>query len=375
MKWVEKLFELNRGGKQSNLRPMEGLRGFAVFLVFLVHFASVFRTWMPVPKAVSDHFEKGLGHGGVNLFFILSGYLIYRSLMERAPSFLPYFRRRIQRIYPVFLVMFTIYLLLSWIFPGESRIPDGATAATAYLVQNLLLLPGVFPIEPMITVAWSLSYEMFFYLFLPLFISLLRLRERPAALRIALITILTIGIILLCWMFKGPIRFSLFTTGMLLHEVLRGKTRALPGTITLLILAAGFLVVCFPPADIPKTLLRTSVFCVTFFLLCLSCFREPHQLPGRIFSWTPLRWLGNMSYSYYLMHGLALNAFDLILSKVLPPGYPGLAPFATLLAAAFLVTLVASAALFALVERPFSLNGVIPPQEPASVATRGAQEG
>ena len=39
----------------------------------------------------------------------------------------------------------------------------------------------------------------------------------------------------------------------------------------------------------------------------LACFRAEGPL-YRAFAWTPLRWLGNMSYSYYLIHGLALKA-------------------------------------------------------------------
>ena len=69
-----------------------------------------------------------------------------------------YAKRRVQRIYPVFLVVFAIYIMLSFIFPSESKLPEGYVEIVKYILQNLLLLPGVFNIEPLITVAWSLSY-------------------------------------------------------------------------------------------------------------------------------------------------------------------------------------------------------------------------
>lgn len=46
LEWLRARFELSRGGAGQNIRPMEGLRGFAVFLVFLVHYANLIRPWL-----------------------------------------------------------------------------------------------------------------------------------------------------------------------------------------------------------------------------------------------------------------------------------------------------------------------------------------
>ena len=46
MEWLTQRFELSRGGEGQNLRPMEGLRGFAVFLVFLVHYVALVKPWI-----------------------------------------------------------------------------------------------------------------------------------------------------------------------------------------------------------------------------------------------------------------------------------------------------------------------------------------
>lgn len=180
MAWLAQRFELSRGGQADNVRPMEGLRGFAVLLVFLTHYAGMVEPWI-AGGTETARIASGLrhvGHAGVDLFFVLSGYLIYGSLMKRPQPFIGFMRRRIARIYPAFLVVFIAYVLLSFAFPSESRIPADPAEAALYLVQNLLLLPGLFPIDPLITVAWSLSFEMLFYLVTPAFIALLGLRRR-----------------------------------------------------------------------------------------------------------------------------------------------------------------------------------------------------
>ena len=75
----------------------------------------------------------------------------------------------------------------------------------------------------------------------------------------------------------------------------------------------------------------------------------------RAFSWTPLRWLGNMSYSYYLIHGLTLKAAFKVVAVILPATAGGAWVFWALLAPAFGLTLLTSAALFLAVEQPLSL--------------------
>ena len=72
-------------------------------------------------------------------------------------------------------------------------------------------------------------------------------------------------------------------------------------------------------------------------------------------TWAPLRWLGNMSYSYYLMHGLVVRAGFAVLGRVLPDGLPPPA-FWMALVPLFAATLAAGAVLFIVVEKPLSLR-------------------
>jgi peptidoglycan/LPS O-acetylase OafA/YrhL len=84
---------------------------------------------------------------------------------------------------------------------------------------------------------------------------------------------------------------------------------------------------------------------------------------SRIFSFAPLRWLGNMSYSFYLFHGLPMHVVAIALARPRVSGLPYsllLAVIWILLPVVFAVTAAASTALFLAVEKPLSLSSVTP---------------
>lgn len=359
MEWLASQFELARGTDGHNVRTMEGMRGFAVFLVFLVHFLTLAAPWIEPNSAfsaVTDAVRK-IGNSGVDLFFVLSGYLIYGSLISRRQPFLAFMRRRVIRIYPTFCVVFATYLFLSFSHPSESRMPRDAYDAWIYTLQNLALLPGIFPITPFITVAWSLSYEMFFYLALPMVLLLGNLSGRSAQWRMRFFIGLGAVMLVCCTFFGGPVRLIMFIAGVLLYEAMRsGKIVAPRDGFALLALAGGLLVNAVPFSLTPVGPVKLLILAAAFFVVCYSCFRGQSVTLVRTFSWTPLRWLGNISYSYYLIHGLTLKATFPILAKVVPPAANGPLFIGALLPLMFATTLVPSMVLFIMVERPFSLN-------------------
>jgi exopolysaccharide production protein ExoZ len=351
-------FELARGGAAQNVLPMEGLRGFAVFLVFLVHYVSVMSPWITAHSGLSRFSDAihTVGNSGVDLFFVLSGYLIYGSLIKRQQAFLPFIRKRIARIYPAFCVVFAIYLLLSILSPKDSRIPAVASDAVLYILQNFLLLPGLFPIEPIITVAWSLSYEMFYYLVIPLAVFVFGLRQRSPRWRVMFFLAIAVAITVYCALNTGHVRLIMFIAGILLYEAGNNGKITVPGkAYALAALIAGLVSTLIPFPGSASFALKTAILAASFFLVCFSCFSEADNMLARTFSWTPLRWLGNMSYSYYLLHGLALKIGFFVLLKAMPTVSNQELVFFVLLAPMFVVTLVPSAVLFILIERPMSL--------------------
>ena len=178
--WLRDQLELGRRGA-GRLASMEGLRGLAVVLVFLVHYSDLVTPWVEDsgPVALLARRVGDAGNIGVDLFFVLSGFLIYGGLMRREQAWRPFVRRRLRRLYPTFLVVLAAYTVLAIAIPTASDVfPTDPAAIAPFLVVNALLLPGIIPVEPFITVTWSLSYEVFFYLTVPAFITGLHLRTR-----------------------------------------------------------------------------------------------------------------------------------------------------------------------------------------------------
>jgi peptidoglycan/LPS O-acetylase OafA/YrhL len=347
-------FELSRTGAGVSLRPMEGLRGLAVLLVFLVHYVSLSAPWRggDTTLAALASSLHTVGNVGVDLFFVLSGYLIYGSLLARPQPLHHFLRRRVRRIYPVYTFVFALYLLLSWALPSQNRIPAHWPEALYYLAGNFFLLNGFGTAPPLISVAWSLSYEMLSYLLIALLISTLRLRLRSRAWRCLFFAMLGLVAAVGFANFGGPARMLLFIAGIFVHEAVARPSLPAPGTLlaTCAVLAAWAMLL------MPLALwLKLAALCGAFFLLCLSCFQRPGSVLALALCWTPLRWLGNISYSYYLIHGLALKAAFMALTLLSPPLPHGMGFFLLMLTPMLAVTLPPAVLLFLLVERPCSL--------------------
>jgi peptidoglycan/LPS O-acetylase OafA/YrhL len=355
-KTLEDVYEAPPGA--SRIVPMEGVRGLAVLLVFFVHYHALFHRWTldGGTTAAISFFLWSIGHSGVDLFFALSGFLIYGSIITGHTPYLRFMGRRAWRIYPTFLAVFAIYLVLSFAFPAENKIPAGP-AGLLYLGENLLLLPGIFGIAPMITVAWSLSYEIFYYLLIPLVVIGLGLRRwsprRCAALFAALAAVYTVYC---AWGPYPRLQLIMFVSGILLFEAfrLRPDHPAMASTKTSDALGLAALAACAPIAylsgDLGRGWFVKIVLQFPLFLIFLfACFRSNSFL-GRLFSGRFIRYLGNMSYSYYLIHGLTLKFVAMILARLVPENTTGLVYWLTL-PAAFGATWISSTVLYVLVEK------------------------
>jgi exopolysaccharide production protein ExoZ len=261
--------------------------------------------------------------------------------------------------------VFSLYVVLSFAFPRESKIPSGVGPAVTYLIENALLLPGVFRISPMITAAWSLSFEAAFYLILPPLIAVLGLRSRSPRVRILVIGALSLVIAVF---FYRWYRAAMFGAGIILAEWSRLRTERGEGRdwdtfgLVALVVAIPVAAVLFNrqllPSVIPtflrlRPLAYVLVLSVAFLPMCIAAFSGKGRL-ARFFTLRPLRLLGNMSYSYYLLHGVTLKGLFFILAMVLPHGYAPAMSW-VLLPFAFALTCLTSGVLFTLVERPYSI--------------------
>jgi peptidoglycan/LPS O-acetylase OafA/YrhL len=149
---------------QNNLTPedkfagLDHLRAFAILFVFFFHYPSG-----EIPEWLAD--IKDFGWTGVDLFFVLSGFLIARQLFQQIKNknwLVPFFIKRSLRIFPVYFTVVAIY----FIFPGF-REREALAPLWKFLTftQNIGLDPSI---NGTFSHAWSLCVEEQFYLFFPL---------------------------------------------------------------------------------------------------------------------------------------------------------------------------------------------------------------
>lgn len=355
---------------------MEGMRGVAVLLVFAVHFASTFEQWgQGVLTRGFISTAYGIGHSGVDLFFVLSGYLIYGGVIRKRLHFPTYMRRRLRRIYPTFFVVFCLYVVLALLMPSQSKIPEGAVPAALYLGANLLLLPGMLDITPLNVVTWSLSFEMFFYLTIPLVVGLLGLRRWASPWRVGFF--LAVGSAWFAYCLEhesGRTRLLMFVAGIVVYELLHRRSSRVPASAgaewcALAVLVAG-LTAAFvfdpvePNPDLVPALagphgnaLHVLTLAVTFGVFVSIGLRSAGRGPlGVLLSVAPLRWWGNMSYSYYLIHALTIRVVFIVVGRFLPERYHGDAAFWSMAIVTLVTTWAVATVLFLVVEKPVSLT-------------------
>lgn len=268
---------------------LDGLRLIAILLVMAFH------AYSPLARG---------GYVGVDLFFVLSGYLITRILGEEQAStgtinYANYARRRARRLVPALLFMLVVYIALSpWFWPGGHPFRDALVAAL-YLSDYAFAGWGI---PDILRHTWSLSVEVHFYLLAPLLVA--TLMGRNATTRLLLIYAVLTAWRVLAWDNGVPwasvySRFDTHATGLVMGCLIAtlkpepAHARLLwPGVIGLLSLATWLHWRSEPFMTWAMTLVEAcAAFCV------LGATQHAGLLAHRT-----VTTLGQLSYGAYLWH-------------------------------------------------------------------------
>ncbi len=195
-----------------------------------------------VASVVLHHASLGPVHGGfvgVDIFFVISGFLItrilYRDISAGRFSIIGFYDRRIRRLFPALFTMLAVVSLLGWAFlsrPEYSSLAPSAIAATAF-VSNIFFVTqtGYFAPEaaqmPLLH-TWSLAVEEQFYILYPIIlIVLLRCGGgRRLAITIVGLTLFSLG--LAHWGVRARPEFAYYLLPTRAWELLIGALLALP---------------------------------------------------------------------------------------------------------------------------------------------------
>lgn len=338
----------------TELRALTSVRGIAAWYVVLYHIR--LSAAPSLPPAIVGFLARG--YLAVDFFFILSGFVIWLNYagqireqgLAGAPRFL---WRRLARIYPLhlFMLLWALgFVLLCWLLgkPSPDDYPLVELPLHLLLVQNWGFTDALSWNHP----AWSISCEWAAYLLFPIAAIALHWEKwRSGALLIVLCGLLAsmYGLSLVFGLtslgadiphFGVPRCIIEFGAGTILSALwLRWRSGSrLPALISALIALGGlglYLAIDAEPLSIFLGFAALTLF------LALSSGWARNPLNGRL-----LHMLGTISYATYLVHTILFKMFKLLFVR-----NPDDVPLSSL-AAYLVLTLIMSAILYNLVERP-----------------------
>lgn len=324
----------------GHIREIDGLRAVAIICVLIFHFQ---KSILP------------FGYLGVDIFFVISGFVISRSISknidERKFTISDFFMRRFKRLFPALALVLITTLLFSALFlPSRTTFITGAAALAG--VSNIALwgLGYDYFAAPAewnpLTHTWSLGMEEQFYLIFPFLMALVS-RRSLLRLVLALVAAMSLAAYLATGAFQPTTAFYLpvfrfweFLGGALIFFAPRPKLSG--GWSPYLrhglqyALLAGLLVI-MSAASLPETL--ATVLCVV--LACGLVFASSPQAPANpLLCNSLMQGIGKISYALYLWHWPVA-----VFAKLLAP--------ASLVLPIYLAATFATATLsYALVEKP-----------------------
>ncbi len=304
-------------GAEQTFRPdIQGLRALAVLLV------------------IADHANiPGFSGGyiGVDLFFVISGYVITQLVLREAgkgvrTGLSDFYSRRVRRIVPAATATLVGTILVAWASLGSRLNPNlpGDVRWASLFSANFRLIetgsnyfvPGIFP--SLITQFWSLGVEEQFYLFFPLIVFVIARFAPPARRVTMLIATLSVAIALSAWWsinisateavtaYYSPLtRFWELGLGCLIATLtIRRPTRTARSELIAAVIAVGLILVALVELNARSIYPGANAWlpCAAAALLVWAGIGGQRNPMTRLLSMRPLGYIGDLSYSLYLVH-------------------------------------------------------------------------
>jgi peptidoglycan/LPS O-acetylase OafA/YrhL len=323
---------INSTAKVSRIPELDGLRGIAIISVVLMHYF-----YNPDPHLTGPVHQIqrifALGWSGVDLFFVLSGFLIGGILMDQrgSPSYFKtfYLRRafRILTIYYAWLCLFLLFILVGGPFLRLHTHSGQLPALNLDIYRHFLFLQNLWDVD-YTTLAvwwfshlWSLAVEEQFYLIAPLLVRYLPQRLLPPVLGVVVVAAPILRILVrlhsgqeVNWSAYRlmPCRADSLAIGILLayawrSDAIRGRILGKPGQLYLAfaVLSAGMVGIWwrYPNPNDPVTQsIGYSVIALFYAVLLIISIGLPSGPVAIFIRWRPLQEFGRISYCLYLIH-------------------------------------------------------------------------
>lgn len=333
---------------------LDGLRGYLALGVFIHHAAIAWHYQQTGHiNMPPERFFAQIGQASVALFFMITGFLFWSRLVRQGRAFdwRAFAISRIMRLYPLYFGLLAAVLVTVFYLQGWKLLDTPATLARQLSAWLLFHRPDINQLAGtgnlISNVTWTLNYEIYFYLALPL-LGLIFVYRGTLLRAIACVVALYVLAKLVGWehalkkkylmSFAGGIAAVYWVRSASLVQWAKGRY----GTWMAIGLLAVVMTVLHKTFAVFPLLLLSVVFCIIV---------SGNDLLGAL-TLRSARWLGEISYSLYLLHGLVLWWLAYRLYPDHGFTYDDPWAFMAVIAVACIVLVVLSSATFLLLEKP-----------------------
>ena len=285
------------------------LRGLAAVIVVLHHLLT------------ATGFNSNLGNFGVDIFFVISGFIMWHTTASVEVAAFEFWRRRIIRVVPLYWMLLASLVFIS-LFAGQAL--NSTVVNAENTIKSFLFIPHFHAtqhlIAPILIPGWSLNYEMFFYFLFGLSLLVPERRIRASLLGVTLVGLVLLGLLLrptsaVMITYTGSDLLK-FWNGIILAIIFRAERLDLRAWIGVMLAIAGFVL---HSVSEPSFLAQLDVYAgisatlVVTGVLVLEAAARKTPLPI-------LHTIGNASYSIYLSHLFFLRLYEIVCRHFIPLG-------------------------------------------------------